>query len=190
MPVGQHRRRVAGDMVSHPSAVPGSTVASRRLPPIPVPTALRWGIHLLVAALLVLVVLRGVVGQAPGWPWVVMFAGLVGVVYSVGPQWKAVSRSSRVAGAWLGLLVAAWLAQGSATADSLGATNDLRIRAQARSWDRSWAADCSRGTARSIVDSVMRDAGPETDSPSWPGASGTATATQRTPCSCSSSSTA
>lgn len=97
-------------MVSHPSAVPGSTVVSRRLPPIPVPTALRWGIHLLVAALLVLVVLRGVVGQAPGWPWVVMFAGLVGVVYSVGPQWKAVSRSSRVAGAWLGLLVAAWVA--------------------------------------------------------------------------------
>lgn len=67
-------------MASHPSAFPGSTVASRRFPRIPIPTALRWGIHLLVAALLVLAVLRSVVGQASAWPWVVVFAGLVGIV--------------------------------------------------------------------------------------------------------------
>jgi signal transduction histidine kinase len=97
-------------MPSYSSAVPGPAVAGSRMERIPVPTALRWGIHLLVAGLLLLAVLRGVAGRAPGWPLVLLFGGLVGIVYSVGPRWPAVSRSTRVAGAWLALLLAAWLA--------------------------------------------------------------------------------
>ncbi|GAA5028085.1 sensor histidine kinase [Terrabacter aeriphilus] len=77
---------------------------------IPVPASLRWGIHLLVAALLVLALVRGVVGRTPGWPLVLLCAGLVGIVYSVGPRWPAVSRSPRVTSAWLALLLGAWLA--------------------------------------------------------------------------------
>ena len=46
------------------------------------------------------------------------------------------------------------------------------------------------GTVRSMTSGVIRVAGPLTESPSLVGASGTATATQRTPCSCSSSSMA
>lgn len=106
-------------MASHSPALPGSAVASGRSERIPVPTALRWGIHLLVAALLVLTVLRGVVGRTPGWPWVVLFAGLVGIVYSVGPRWPAVSRSPRVARAWLALLLVAWLALLAVSAEAV-----------------------------------------------------------------------
>lgn len=97
-------------MPSHSSAVPGPVVAGSRLERIPVPTALRWGIHLLVVGLLVLAVLRGVVGRPPGWPLVLLFGGLVGFVYSVGPRWPAVSRSPRLVRAWLALLMVAWMA--------------------------------------------------------------------------------
>ncbi|GGM94557.1 two-component sensor histidine kinase [Terrabacter tumescens] len=97
-------------MSSHSSALSGSTVASGRLERMPIPTALRWGVHLLVAALLVLTALRAVVGRTSGWPLVVLFAGLVAIVYSVGPRWAAVSRSPRAARAWLALLLTAWLA--------------------------------------------------------------------------------
>ena len=51
-------------------------------------------------------------------------------------------------------------------------------------------ASVSRGTARPTTSSVIRVAGPDTDSASRLGASGSATATQRTPTSCSPSSIA
>ena len=96
-------------MSSPSAALLGSAVTSRS-EPIPVPVALRWGVHVLVAALLVLTAARSVAVQRNGWPWVVLCAGLVGIVYGLGPRWSAVSRSHRVAGAWIALLLTSWVA--------------------------------------------------------------------------------
>ena len=75
--------------------------------------------HLLVAALLVLAVLRSILSHVPGWPLVVLCSGLVAVVYAVGPHWTAVARSPRAAGTWLALLVAAWMALLLLSADAI-----------------------------------------------------------------------
>lgn len=83
-------------------------VPPRGRDPIPVPVALRWGVHGLVAALLVLAAGRSAVDQRPGWPWVVACAALVGLAYAIGPRCEAVARSPRAAGVWLVVLLAAW----------------------------------------------------------------------------------
>ena len=95
-------------MSPNPLTFPGSTVGGRA-GPISVPGALRSGMHLLVVALLLLTAARSLVGQAHGWPWVLLGAGVVGVVYFVGPHWTAVSRSPGAAGAWLATLMTAWV---------------------------------------------------------------------------------
>ena len=98
-------------MTPHLPALPaGPTSSVDGWAPTTVPALLRRGVHLLVAALLVLAVVRSLVGPAEGWPWVVAGAALVAVVYAVGPRWAAVGRSSRAAGAWLALLMVAWVA--------------------------------------------------------------------------------
>ncbi|MEW1953443.1 sensor histidine kinase [Terrabacter sp. NPDC080008] len=97
-------------MSAHPPAAPDPAVDGVPLDRVPVPTALRWGVHVLVVALLVLAVMRGVAAGTPGWPMVVILAGLVGVVYAVGAGSPRVSRSPRAARIWLALLLVAWLA--------------------------------------------------------------------------------
>jgi signal transduction histidine kinase len=91
-------------------ALPAAADTTPGWAPTPVPAVLRWGVHLLVAALLGLTTLRSVIGQAPGWPWVVACSGVVAAVYAAGPRWPAVTRSPRAAEAWLALLLAAWTA--------------------------------------------------------------------------------
>lgn len=76
--------------------------------PTPVPTVLRWSLHVLVAGLLVLSALRPA-GHGSSAAATVGAAVLVGAVYAVGPRWPAVSRSRGAAGLWLTLLVASWL---------------------------------------------------------------------------------
>ncbi|OFE19029.1 hypothetical protein BA895_00660 [Humibacillus sp. DSM 29435] len=81
----------------------------------PVPDRLRWGLHLLVAALLVLVALRGITspsgmdGTAAPWPWVVAGCALVGAIYAAGPLSGVVADSSGASAVWLGLLLVAWV---------------------------------------------------------------------------------
>jgi signal transduction histidine kinase len=76
----------------------------------PVPTALRWGLHALVGALLALVALRSVFGGADDWPQVVACAALVGALYAFGPRWVAAAPSPRRVGVWLAVLLVAWCA--------------------------------------------------------------------------------
>ncbi len=75
----------------------------------PVPDGLRWGLHLLVAALLALVAVRGIVAPAAHWPWVVVGCAIVAAVYAVGPLSGVVAASSGASALWLGLLLAAWV---------------------------------------------------------------------------------
>ena len=96
-----------------------SPALTHRWDPSPVPAALRWGLHLLVAVLLLLTAGRSALGELPRWPWVVVGSALVGIVYAVGPRWTAVARSRRAAGAWLALLLAAWVALLLLTPDAI-----------------------------------------------------------------------
>ncbi|WP_082588490.1 sensor histidine kinase [Terrabacter sp. Root181] len=97
-------------MIHGARSQPHHDAATRRWEPTPVPALLRAGLHLLVGALLVLVAGRSASDQAPGWPWVVAFAALVGVVYAVGARSAVVAGSQLAAGAWLALLLSAWVA--------------------------------------------------------------------------------
>ncbi|MDN5766546.1 MAG: sensor histidine kinase [Humibacillus sp.] len=98
---------------SQPAAV--ATASGRDL--TPVPDRLRWGLHLLVAALLVLVAVRastststsGMDGTAAPWPWVVAGCALVAAIYAAGPLSGVVAESSRASAVWLGLLLSAWV---------------------------------------------------------------------------------
>lgn len=85
----------------------------------PVPAALWWGVHLLIAALLVLAVLRSALPQVPGWPWVVLCAGVVAVVYAVGPLKIEAADSPRATAVWLVALIGAWLALLALSADAI-----------------------------------------------------------------------
>lgn len=74
------------------------------------PVLLRWGLHLLVAALLILAAGRSIVDHGTARPWVIGWAALVGAIYALGPWLPGVARSSRAARVWLSLLLAAWIA--------------------------------------------------------------------------------
>jgi signal transduction histidine kinase len=74
------------------------------------PAPLRWGLHLLVAVLLVLPAVRSVLDGGDGWPWVLACTALVGAVYAVGPRWSASAGSPRGLRLWLALLLGAWVA--------------------------------------------------------------------------------
>ncbi|MDN5790461.1 MAG: sensor histidine kinase [Micrococcales bacterium] len=87
--------------------------------PTPVPVLLRWGLHLLVAALLLLAAGRSVIDHDTAAPWVVGLAALVGAGYAVGPRLPGVARSSRTAVTWLALLLAAWIALLALTPDAI-----------------------------------------------------------------------
>ena len=78
--------------------------------PLAVPVVLRWCMHLLVAGLLLLTVLRALqlpVGQLIG---VLVMACVVGVVYGVGTRLPVIGRSTAAAAVWLSVLLACWLA--------------------------------------------------------------------------------
>ena len=55
-----------------------------------------------------MVAARSVIGHLPRSSTVVICSVVLGVVYAVGPRWRAVATSPRVAGGWLGLLLVAW----------------------------------------------------------------------------------
>lgn len=76
----------------------------------PVPTALWWGVHLLVAILLLLTALRGALGSSPGWAWVLVSAVVLGTVYALGPLIVEPRESPRATVVWLIALMTAWLA--------------------------------------------------------------------------------
>lgn len=75
--------------------------------PAPVSSALAWGLHLLVVTLLVIAAGRSVVDRGPGWPWVVVGASSVGVVYAIGTR-MPVGPSAPSVRWWLALLLATW----------------------------------------------------------------------------------
>lgn len=104
----------------HPSlSQPATPASTPRGSSAPVPGALRWGGHLLVAALLALAAGRSALSHPPGWSAVVISSGLVAVVYTAGLRWKAVPTSARAAGAWLALLLTAWIALLVLTPDAI-----------------------------------------------------------------------
>lgn len=71
---------------------------------------LRGCLHLLLAALLVLAVVRAVVGDAPYLVAVVVIAVALGAVYAAGATWMGVRRSQPVAAGWLLVVGLLWLA--------------------------------------------------------------------------------
>lgn len=82
----------------------------------PVLRIARWGVHLLVAVLLVVAVARSVTADI----WAVLAAAVVvGLVYAAGPLTPAVTRSLRAAAIWLAVLEAAWLALLFVTPDGI-----------------------------------------------------------------------
>ncbi len=94
--------------MSHPSE-PAARASTDPWTSAPVPASLRWGVHLLVAALLALGAGRSALTNAPGWPAVLILSAVVAVVYAIGPRWRSMSTSPRAAGAWLALLLPAWV---------------------------------------------------------------------------------
>ncbi|MDQ2846341.1 MAG: histidine kinase, partial [Actinomycetota bacterium] len=84
------------------------TLPSAAGPP-PVPVLLRWCLHLLVAGLLLLAVLRVLLGEGMSVAGVAVMAVVVGAVYAAGNRLSAVSRSRTAAGLWLAVLLACWL---------------------------------------------------------------------------------
>lgn len=75
----------------------------------PVLRVLRYCMHLLLAALLVLVVVRAVTEDSPQLGATVAVAALLGVVYAAGAASPAVRRSPAAAAAWLVLVGVVWL---------------------------------------------------------------------------------
>lgn len=75
----------------------------------PVPWLLRLCLHLLVAGLLVLAVVRSFLGYADTPAAVAVVAALLALVYAAGPMLPAVRASSFAAGLWLTLLQVAWV---------------------------------------------------------------------------------
>lgn len=75
----------------------------------PIPRALTWSLHLLVAGLLALAAVRAVTDGRPHAPAVLAVAAVVGAVYAVGPALPAVRGSRRAAALWLGAVGAVWL---------------------------------------------------------------------------------
>ncbi|MDQ2722910.1 MAG: sensor histidine kinase [Actinomycetota bacterium] len=71
---------------------------------------LRGCLHLLLAALLVLAVVRAVVGDAPHLVAIVVIAVTLGAVYAAGAMWARVRRSQPVAAGWLLAVGIGWLA--------------------------------------------------------------------------------
>lgn len=76
----------------------------------PVLRILSGCLHLLLAALLVLAVLRAAVGDDPHLAAIVVIAVTLGAVYAAGALWPRVRRSQRVAAGWLFAVEIFWLA--------------------------------------------------------------------------------
>ncbi|MGW0731665.1 ATP-binding protein [Streptomyces sp. NPDC002851] len=81
--------------------------------------ALRCCLHLLMAALLVLPVLRAVTEARPGAAAVVAVCGALGLVYAAGLVLLAARRPRALSVGWLGLLCALWVALLALTPDAL-----------------------------------------------------------------------
>ncbi len=77
--------------------------------PIAVPALLRWCMHLLVAGLLLLIVLRALLVPGTHVVGVMVLAGVIGGVYGTGARLPVISRSTPAARLWLGVLLVCWL---------------------------------------------------------------------------------
>ena len=84
----------------------------------PVPGPLKWGVHLLVAALLTLSAWRAALATPADWT-AVACSVVVGVVYAAGARWAAAATSARAAGVWLTVLLSAWVALLALTPDAI-----------------------------------------------------------------------
>lgn len=87
--------------------------------PTPTSRLLTWCLHLLVAGLLGLVVVRALVGGAAGAGVVVALAAVLGLVYAVGPLAPRVRTSRRAAGVWSAAVGGVWVALLALSADAV-----------------------------------------------------------------------
>lgn len=100
----------------------------------------RWGVHLLVSALLVIAVARSINATAAPRSWAVLVAAVaVGLVYGAGPLTPVVSRSLRAAAVWLAVLEFAWLVLLTVTPDGIWLAFPLYFL-QLHLLPRRWAA--------------------------------------------------
>lgn len=105
--------------MSHPApSQPATPAPTPEAASAPVPGPLRWGVHLLVAALLALGAGRAALATPADWA-AVACSGVVGAIYAVGARWHAVATSARAAGAWLTVLLTAWVALLVLTPDAI-----------------------------------------------------------------------
>src|SRR3954447_1475311 len=85
----------------------------------PTTRALAWCLHLLVAGLLALTVVRAA-GAGQSRTGVIVAAGAArGLAYAVGPLLPGVSRSRRAAALWLTVVGALWLVLLALTSDAV-----------------------------------------------------------------------
>lgn len=75
--------------------------------------------HLLVGALLALAIGRSALVGSAGWPAVVTCSVAVAVAYAIGQRSKAVTTSVSAAGAWLAVLLTAWVGLLILTSDAI-----------------------------------------------------------------------
>ncbi|MBB5870816.1 signal transduction histidine kinase [Allocatelliglobosispora scoriae] len=80
---------------------------------------LRTCLHLMVAGLLVLAVVRAVAGGAANAPAVAIAAGVFAVLYGIGPLLRPVNTRLRAAIWWLAAVMAAWLVLLALTSDGI-----------------------------------------------------------------------
>ncbi|HLS16114.1 MAG TPA: sensor histidine kinase [Beutenbergiaceae bacterium] len=85
----------------------------------PVPWLLRLCLHLLVAGLLVLIVVRAVLGYAGPVAGISVAAAVLAVVYTIGPLLPVIRRARWVAAGWLLLLLGTWVVLLGLTPDAI-----------------------------------------------------------------------
>ncbi|AZI58784.1 sensor histidine kinase [Nakamurella antarctica] len=77
--------------------------------PVAVPALLRWCMHLLVAALLLLIALRAVADKGSPVVGILLTTMAVGIIYATQAKLPAIKSSSSAAAMWLGALLISWL---------------------------------------------------------------------------------
>lgn len=74
-----------------------------------IPAALRGAMDVLVGALLLITAGRSIIGQAPGWEWVMLCAAAVGAVYALGTRLLPAAAEPSAVGWWFFLLLGTWI---------------------------------------------------------------------------------
>lgn len=86
-----------------PEVAPETDRAARSIP-----LALGGGLDLLVGAFLLIAAGRSIIGQAPGWEWVVFCAAAVGAVYALRTRLVPAAATRSAVGWWFFLLLSTW----------------------------------------------------------------------------------